>query len=158
VAGRRLLPYPPAASRRAAKGHRRKAVEQFVKVSLIACLVLRGRREMQDGVSKLLGGHSGRADSVFRRCQQNTRTALVTGASSGIGEATARLLKNRGFTVHAVARRVERMKALEAEGIHILPLDIAEEVSIRTCVDTILEREDRVSFCAGYCRTAFLIG
>ena len=41
---------------------------------------------------------------------------LVTGGSSGIGESTARALLARGFTVYAVARRVDRMAALEAEG------------------------------------------
>ena len=74
----------------------------------------------------------------------NTRTALVTGASSGIGEATARLLKKRGFTVYAAARRVERMEPLKAEGIHVLPLDITDDASIRTCVETIVAREGRI--------------
>jgi NADP-dependent 3-hydroxy acid dehydrogenase YdfG len=43
------------------------------------------------------------------------RTAVVTGASSGIGEATARLLAAHGFSVVCAARRTERVEALAAE-------------------------------------------
>lgn len=44
-----------------------------------------------------------------------TRRAVVTGASSGIGEATARLLRRRGWDVVGVARRADRLQALETE-------------------------------------------
>lgn len=44
------------------------------------------------------------------------RGALVAGASSGIGSATARSLAAAGYTVYAAARRTERMADLAADG------------------------------------------
>ena len=51
------------------------------------------------------------------------RTAVVTGASSGIGEATARLLHGRGCNIVLAARREERLRSLAAElGDNALPV------------------------------------
>lgn len=58
---------------------------------------------------------------------------LVTGASSGIGEATAILLAQKGFRVFAAARRVAKLKALEGlQGGRITPvaLDVTDGASI----------------------------
>jgi NADP-dependent 3-hydroxy acid dehydrogenase YdfG len=56
------------------------------------------------------------------------KAALVTGASSGIGQATVRALAAEGWTVFAVARRAERLAELEAEtGAVGIPADIAED-------------------------------
>lgn len=45
---------------------------------------------------------------------ESQRTAMVTGASSGIGAATVRALAGSGWTVHALARRGDRLTDLEA--------------------------------------------
>lgn len=56
------------------------------------------------------------------------KAAVVTGASTGIGEATVRALTAEGWTVFAVARRAERLAALEAEtGAVGIPADITED-------------------------------
>jgi NADP-dependent 3-hydroxy acid dehydrogenase YdfG len=61
-------------------------------------------------------------------------TAVVSGASSGIGAAAARALAAAGFAVVAGARRVERLEALAAEqpGIRPLRLDIADPGSVES--------------------------
>ena len=47
-----------------------------------------------------------------------TKVALVTGASSGIGEATALRLKALGYTVYAAARRLEPLVTVHQAAIH----------------------------------------
>lgn len=60
------------------------------------------------------------------------RFIMVTGASSGIGRATAARLADAGHTVFAAARRAAALNALAEEhpGIHPLVLDVTDEASI----------------------------
>ena len=68
------------------------------------------------------------------------RVALVTGASSGLGEQFARVLARAGAGVALAGRRVERLKSLradiEAEGgdAHVVPLDVTDHDSIKSAV------------------------
>lgn len=71
-------------------------------------------------------------------------TALVTGASSGIGMATARKLADLGYVVYAAARRVDRMKELETEGIRPISMDVTDDVSAAAGVDRIIGDTGRI--------------
>lgn len=70
--------------------------------------------------------------------------ALVTGASSGIGAATARTLQSLGHVVHGAARRTDRLADLETEGIHPLALDVTDEASLQAGVAAVLEHSGRI--------------
>ena len=72
------------------------------------------------------------------------KVALVTGGSSGIGEESARLLQDAGFTVYAVARRVERMQDLAARGVRVFDMDVTDEESMSSGVKRILAEAGRI--------------
>ena len=71
-------------------------------------------------------------------------TALVTGASSGIGEATAQRLIADGFIVYAAARRVDRMAGLKAAGARLVALDVTEDVSMVAAIGRIEQEAGRL--------------
>jgi len=72
------------------------------------------------------------------------RIALVTGASSGIGEATVRQLLADGYAVYAAARRAERMTALGAAGARIVTLDVTDDVTINATIRRIENEAGRL--------------
>jgi NAD(P)-dependent dehydrogenase (short-subunit alcohol dehydrogenase family) len=71
------------------------------------------------------------------------RVAVVTGVTSGIGQATARLLSEQGFRVFGTMRN--------PSGIHtglgnteLLPLDVRDDESVRSFVQTVIQRAGRI--------------
>ncbi len=81
------------------------------------------------------------------------KTVLVTGASSGIGKSTAEELLKTGAKVYVAARRVEKMDDLAAKGAVPVSMDITNEESIKTGINSILNKESSIDILvnnAGY--------
>jgi NADP-dependent 3-hydroxy acid dehydrogenase YdfG len=76
----------------------------------------------------------------------NGCVAIVTGASSGIGEATARDLAGRGANVIAAARRTDRLAALAASvsNVHAVECDVTDVASVQRMVDGAVDRFGRI--------------
>jgi NAD(P)-dependent dehydrogenase (short-subunit alcohol dehydrogenase family) len=72
------------------------------------------------------------------------KVALVTGASSGIGEATVQRLLLGGYEVYAAARRLPHMVELEELGATLIGLDLVDETSIIACIDRIKQQSGRL--------------
>ncbi|MGL5850713.1 MAG: SDR family oxidoreductase, partial [Phycicoccus sp.] len=90
-----------------------------------------------------------RDSSTVRRDLTGT-VAVVTGASSGIGEATARALTGQGVTVALLARRGDRLRALAHDlaagpgAAEPVEVDVTDAAAVRAAVDDVAERHGRL--------------
>ena len=83
-------------------------------------------------------------------------TALVTGASSGIGADIARELAGRGYDLVLTARRVDRLEALKGEligaradvRVHVVPADLGKEGGVAELVAAVDALDTPISFLA----------
>jgi NAD(P)-dependent dehydrogenase (short-subunit alcohol dehydrogenase family) len=69
-----------------------------------------------------------------------TKTVLVTGCSSGIGLATARLLKEKGWQVAPTARKAADLDMLRAEGFDPVALEVTDSASVADAAGAVLNR------------------
>jgi len=58
------------------------------------------------------------------------KTAIITGASKGVGRATVKLLENSGYKVIAASRNLDAMEDLKSENVEVNRLDVTDEQSI----------------------------
>ena len=107
------------------------------------------RARLQAVADTLGGGFEAQALAAFApqprsEPHMSERVALVTGASSGIGEETARLLQDAGFATYAVARRVDRMAVLAEKGVQTFAMDVTDDASMTDGVRRVLDEQGRI--------------
>jgi NADP-dependent 3-hydroxy acid dehydrogenase YdfG len=76
--------------------------------------------------------------------KMKNQVVLITGASSGIGKETARLLSQRGYKVYGAARRTDKMKELEQFGVKLLEMDVTDDESMTAGITSIIKNEGRI--------------
>ena len=72
------------------------------------------------------------------------RIAMVTGASSGIGRATAELLAENDYYVFAMARRMGRLEQIRSKNIEPICLDVTDAETIRAAVAHVITSKGRI--------------
>ena len=73
-----------------------------------------------------------------------SKVVLITGASSGMGRAAAILLAQKGHTVYAGARRMDRMADLAESGITAVEMDVTKGGDNERVVSQVMESEGRI--------------
>lgn len=76
--------------------------------------------------------------------ENNNKTALITGASSGIGKATALALKDAGFFVYATAPDFSGLEDLKTDGFELLQLDVTNEEQAKEAIKTAESRNGSI--------------
>jgi NAD(P)-dependent dehydrogenase (short-subunit alcohol dehydrogenase family) len=70
------------------------------------------------------------------------RVVLITGASSGVGQSTARLLSQHGYKVFGTSRNPTSAEPMA--GVEMLPLDVRADESVRACIEAVVSRVGRL--------------
>ena len=72
------------------------------------------------------------------------RVALVTGASSGLGKDFALRLLAEGYAVYGAARRIERMRDIEAAGGVALTMDVTDDDTMIVAINRMISEQSRI--------------
>lgn len=70
------------------------------------------------------------------------KSVLITGCSSGIGLATAEMLRSRGWKVFPTARKADDLDSLRLAGFDAIKLDVTSSSSIATAVERVLVKNE----------------
>ena len=72
------------------------------------------------------------------------KVVLITGASSGIGKETSKILIEQGNIVYCVARRIELMNYLQKLGANIIKVDVSKELDCKNCIEKIISEQGKI--------------
>jgi NAD(P)-dependent dehydrogenase (short-subunit alcohol dehydrogenase family) len=76
---------------------------------------------------------------------KNNTIVLITGSSSGIGKATARLLADNGYIIYGTSRRIPMNTIREdSKNVFMINMDVTEEESVNSAINAILKKEGRL--------------
>jgi NAD(P)-dependent dehydrogenase (short-subunit alcohol dehydrogenase family) len=86
------------------------------------------------------------------------KTAIITGASGGLGEQFARCLSSAGARVILAARRIDKLKTLAAElnNARAIQMDVADKQSVKSCFAELEQAGERIDICVNNAGIAIL--
>ena len=76
------------------------------------------------------------------------QVAIITGAASGFGLGLSKSLRDKGWIVYGADKNAEALKALEAEGIKTLVMDVTSDEQVSSGVNRVIANEGRVDLLA----------